>query len=621
MRTTNGYKMMNILCSIRTTTLVLALLTLAAVASAEEYHIGPGQPLTRIGDVPWADLNAGDRIYIHWRQQPYREKWVINRKGTAQQPITISGVPGPNGERPVIDGRNATTAPGLSYWNESRGVIKIGGSSTPPDGLPQHIVIEGLEIRSAHPDYSFTNSSGETASYKNNAASIYVEKAADLTLRNCVLHDSGNGLFIGAFDGETKNILIEKNYIYGNGVTGRYYEHNSYTAATNITYQYNRFGPLREGAGGNNLKDRSAGLVVRYNWIEGGNRLIDMVESYDVPVLTTLPAYRKTYVYGNILIEQDGGNNQVLHYGGDNGDTEYYRKGTLYFYNNTLYSTRAGNTTLIRLSTNEEHADVRNNILYVTAGGNSLALLDDSGSLTLRNNWLKPSWVISHGGSSFAGSVSDDGSSVEGNSPGFSNEGAFGFQLTDNSPALNRVNSLPSELPALDKEYQPHQRSRQRPVAGALDLGAYERDAAGGNSNTPPVAVNDSVTTDENRTITIDVLANDTDSDPGDSLTVHSVTQGANGTVTNNSTNITYTPASNYSGSDSFNYIAADKNGGFSETAVVTVTVGSSPEPSPNPSPDSNNGSTNNISGSGALGIPAVLWLLAVVLRRKQYRS
>jgi hypothetical protein len=94
----------------------------------------------------------------------------------------------------------------------------------------------------------------------------------DLIIRNCILRDSGNGLFIGAYDGETEDILVEGNWIYDNGIEGSIYEHNTYTAAIGITYQYNRFGPLRGTAGGNNLKDRSAGLVVRWNWLERGNR-------------------------------------------------------------------------------------------------------------------------------------------------------------------------------------------------------------------------------------------------------------------------------------------------------------------------------------------------------------
>jgi len=91
------------------------------------------------------------------------------------------------------------------------------------------------------------------------------------------------------------------------------------------------------------------------------------------------------------------------------------------------------------------------------------------------------------------------------------------------------------------------------------------------NVNDPPVAVNDSATTNENTPVTIDVLNNDYDSD-GDTLTVDSVTQGTNGLVINNGSNVTYTPALNFTGTDSFNYTISDGNGGTA-TATVNVTV------------------------------------------------
>ncbi len=115
------------------------------------------------------------------------------------------------------------------------------------------------------------------------------KKLLILIIRNCTLHDSGNGLFIGEHNGLTENILIEKNYIYNNGIEGSYYQHNTYTSAINITYQFNRLGPLRTGAGGNNLKDRSAGLLIRNNWIEGGNRQLDLVDATGSTVLLIIP--------------------------------------------------------------------------------------------------------------------------------------------------------------------------------------------------------------------------------------------------------------------------------------------------------------------------------------------
>jgi hypothetical protein len=461
---------------------LIILLFSCYTVNATDYHIGPMQPLTNIADAPWATLQAGDTVYIHWRATPYKEKWVINRQGTLQNPISIIGVNNALGEQAVIDGNNATTPAGLNFWNESRGVIKIGGSNTPSDGLPQHILIENLEIRSGRPPYQFTNDTGAIENYSNNAASIYVEKAQNLTIRNCTLKDSGNGIFIGAFNGETQNILIEKNYIYDNGIVGRIFEHNTYTAAINITYQFNRFGPLRDGAGGNNLKDRSAGLVVKHNWIESGNRQLDLVDAEDSSVLVNHPSYATTFVYGNILIEPDGaGNSQIVHYGGDSGTTADYRKGDLYLYNNTIISTRSGNTTLVRLSTNDERAHVFNNIIYNTANGNNMALISGNGELNLNNNWIKTDWRNCH--CTPDGVINDNGANIEGNDPLFLDFANQDFTVTNTSLTINSGSPLmPGVLPdnGLIQEYNIHQNSQSRDNVSELDLGAFEHCQASG---------------------------------------------------------------------------------------------------------------------------------------------
>ena len=86
-----------------------------------------------------------------------------------------------------------------------------------------------------------------------------------------------------------------------------------------------------------------------------------------------------------------------------------------------------------------------------------------------------------------------------------------------------------------------------------------------------PKAVADSRTVAEDAAATaIDVLVNDTDPDGG-AKTVASVTQGANGAVaiTAGATGVTYKPASNHCGADSFTYTL---NGGSQGTVSVTVT-------------------------------------------------
>lgn len=446
-------------------------------AIAATYEIGPGKAFANIGDVPWELLQPGDTVLIYWRSTPYKEKWVICRQGTAASPITVRGVAGPGGELPVIDGNGATTRPQLNYWNENRAVIKIGGASVPADTTPKHITIENLEIRSARPPHTYTAASGATQSYAQNASSIYVEKGENLTVRNCIIHDSGNGFFVASSNSlASRDILVEGCYIHGNGNSGSLFEHNNYTAAIGITFQYNRFGPLRAGATGNNLKDRSAGLVVRYNWIEGGNRQLDLVDGEDSSLIRNDPRYRETHVYGNILIEPDAaGNRQMTHYGGDSGATANYRKGVLYFYQNTLVSTRTDRTTLFRLSTNEERCDARNNLFYVSAAGGTLSLLDVSGVLDLSHNWFKPGWAISFG--SFTGTVNDDGTSVQSASPGFVQEAAQNYYPGAGSVCLDAGGALNAVvLPAHEvlRQYIKHQSSEPRANDGARDIGAYE---------------------------------------------------------------------------------------------------------------------------------------------------
>jgi hypothetical protein len=346
----------------------------------------------------------------------------------------------------------------------------------PSDTTPRFIVIENLDIRGARPPFAYTSPTGAAGNYINNAAAIYIEKGENIIVRNCAMHDCGNGFFVASSDAlASRDILVESNFIFDNGNASSLFEHNNYTAAIGITFQYNRFGPLRAGCPGNNLKDRSDGLVVRYNWIEGGNRQLDLVDGEDSGLIRNHPQYRTTLVYGNILVEPDAaGNRQITHYGGDSGTTANYRKGTLHFYNNTVVSTRTDRTTLFRLSSNEEFADCRNNIIYVTAAGNTLSMLDDTGRLNLTHNWIKAAWVTSFGG--LSGSITN-GLEINGATPGFLDELRQNFFLATNSACINAGTNLHGALGSAEavlRHYLRHQTNSARPNFGRLDLGAYE---------------------------------------------------------------------------------------------------------------------------------------------------
>lgn len=90
--------------------------------------------------------------------------------------------------------------------------------------------------------------------------------------------------------------------------------------------------------------------------------------------------------------------------------------------------------------------------------------------------------------------------------------------------------------------------------------------------NNPPVATDDSATTEEDTAITLNVLANDSDPD-GDSFSIVSVAVPSNGNaVDNGDGTVTYTPNAGFSGTANFTYVISDGKGGM-DTAIVTVTV------------------------------------------------
>jgi len=89
--------------------------------------------------------------------------------------------------------------------------------------------------------------------------------------------------------------------------------------------------------------------------------------------------------------------------------------------------------------------------------------------------------------------------------------------------------------------------------------------------NLPPVAVDDVAETMVNLPVTIPVLDNDTDPN-GDVLTVVEISDPANGTaLLNPDGTVTYTPDTDFTGTDTFTYIITD--GEFFDTAMVVITI------------------------------------------------
>ena len=98
--------------------------------------------------------------------------------------------------------------------------------------------------------------------------------------------------------------------------------------------------------------------------------------------------------------------------------------------------------------------------------------------------------------------------------------------------------------------------------------------------NNAPVALGESGNTPEDTPLaftTAALLANDTDADgDGDTLTIAAVSPASanGGAVSLVGGNVTYTPAANFTGTDTFTYTVSDGNGG---TAIATVSVVATP--------------------------------------------
>ncbi len=489
-------------------TLLLPGTANTAHAAGKMYEVGPGRAYAQISDVPIEKLGPGDTVRIHWRQQPYKEIIAITSSGTAEAPITIQGVPGPQGQLPVLDANGATLDSSIRtayYGTPTRGLIIIANRPEKPgENLwgykPSHIVIEGLDLRGAHRDHTFyTESTGETRRFANAAAAVFVERGEYITIRGNVVHDNGNGLFVASGGSEemiSRNILIENNYLYDNGNVGSDQQHQTYTeAGSRIIYQYNVFGSVKAGSGGNQLKDRSSGTIIRYNTFRNGAHAMDLVEAEDgLPVLGREPSYLETFVYGNTILN-DGLTGSIVHYGGDLGD---YRKGTLYFYNNTVVAindqARKWRHVLFQIEPGSK-VDFRNNIVYsksATAGAapSAMVLSGSSGMFNIGKNWVSPGTMTTRGDEYYTGTYAGAGNliAIPNNDPGFVDLPGGDYRLRSDSGAVDLGESL-DFIPESMRVHNQHifnidakpgvglnqKLGRVRPQGDtALDFGAFE---------------------------------------------------------------------------------------------------------------------------------------------------
>lgn len=490
----------------------------ACAGAGTNYDVGPGQAYATLASVPWLKLLPCDNVRIHWQSSPYREIVLLTNRGAANRYIRITGIPGPGGALPVLDGAGATADAAIPWLNpvlEGYGLIAV----SPPKGAtygykPGYIEISNLEIRGASNQNTFVNHAGQTTPWDGFASGIYIERAENVAIRNCHVHDNGNGIFQNSkFDeaAQSRYLLVEGNYVHDNGRVGDAHDHNAYTEGVGTVYQFNYFGQPAVGSYGDNIKERSAGITFRYNYVEGG---VDLIALRDPQSNAPYERIQKdawgsllvnsAYVYGNVLVMKEraswktGWGNTLVGFG--DGDASYgdVRGGTLYFYGNTVvsfhdYNPYADNPLFAVInSLPQPVVQARNNVflaLTATAGAKAqpFEVFYHYGNAAFAANWISTGWKNNGGHAS--GQVMTPGQPWNGtgigtvltnaqNDPGLVNAAGGDYHLKAGSPLIDAGVALDPEVVKTGNvpvmEWVAQTQSRLRARNGALDLGAFE---------------------------------------------------------------------------------------------------------------------------------------------------
>ncbi len=289
-------------------------------------------------------------------------------------------------------------------------------------------VTEGSGIRVENIEFSDAKvTDGNGAGIRNDGR--------NLTVCNGYFHDNEDG-FLGTAAG---TLTIEYSTFSHNG-TGDGYTHNVYvddggSDGDKLVFQYNDSNNVSIG---HTLKTRSRENYILYN------RLVDETtgtSSYNIDV----PNGGLTYVIGNVIQQGPNTDNSVIVAYGAEGLSSG-RTHALYMVNNTLVNDRGSGVFVSTASGATEFRSINN--LY--AGG----------------------------GTVFQGKQPTTATTdVVTSSPGFVDGAAFNYRLTNTSPTVD-AGSDPGTASgyALQPQFQVVTGGRRepRPVAGALDAGAYE---------------------------------------------------------------------------------------------------------------------------------------------------
>lgn len=412
-------------------------------SEAHIYKVGPNEQYKSLQEVANL-LQSGDTIYVDGDAE-YSGNIKLTKNGTKENPIRIIGIT-INNKRPII--RASNTA--------SEILVRFDGSN---------YLFENFEV--------IGNLGKATDKSKFTARGIY-QVADDLTIRNCIVHDTRNGIM--AADLNSGDLTIESSNIYANGYADG--DHNIYIASDRVRYpnsvtkiMFNYIHDSKKGAG---LKTRTLRNEIYYNWFENNAQSeIDMYGADLGPGTNPIddthystdnhetqdelrkidPSYGEAYIredtdfVGNLVISDN--KTKMLTIGGDGGSGGPTRNGTSFgryrFINNTFINTYKLNPSdkniIGQLKFGVGSIEFDNNIVYNQYGTETVFSLNDydsSNDIHHTNSdlrWSKDKQFVGSNNWFKTGSKvpTEFKNNITGNQPGFVNFDNQDFHLTTNN--------------------------------------------------------------------------------------------------------------------------------------------------------------------------------------------
>ena len=441
------------------------------------YDVGSGAYPT-LNSIPWNTLLPDDVVCVPYRAQPYFNKIYFITRGAPGHPIRMVGLRGPNGERPIIDGNNATTSPVITpvpsdAFLQDLGLISFHYHFLKPVGVtaygwhPGYITVTGFQVRNAGSAYTYRDAAGATrrygapngnSVYDNFAAGFYINSGDNIVIEDCEINDNGIGIFVNSHPMVTANspaeltahnITIRGNYIHANGDTTHLGIHNIYVEAYGVNIIGNYF-DHKAGNVGTNIKSRSSHERIYANYIRGGSQselmLIDPQSGWNP--LGTQSDFNPTVLAGNVIENPIGsGTNQgIVKFGSDSyfKTLPSHNRQTLLMVHNTVFEYGHGARTQILYPVDSTGLGIRvsqylaNNLIVnlwdavPNTAANEFSMASGDGSVFLSTNWIASN-VVKVG----QYSPLSVNSSVSGWGTNGSNPLLMGTLFTDPRPAAN----------------------------------------------------------------------------------------------------------------------------------------------------------------------------------------